>query len=792
MGGGDTAKDPSGKGDAATPHKYAGVVHPNLIYSRNPLHSASSPISLGKETIYFNRIQLLRLLLIRCNAFTMLKLYKQALVDATAAVEVSEGKSAQAYLHLGREYRRFLRIPEAVAAFDAAEGILRAIHLADLAGHPTITEDILPEPQSDADFWAQRGFRECDVQKLHLRREQFEASSFSTTGISVGVGVSRAGNTLDSAQEKDHNGERDSNGEKDDDEETDAGAPEEEADTRCLRLFGMTAGELAGWRHHAREARSVMAVQGHHALALPMHHAILTLLTRRIAEVRGGLLISIENALTIPLGLVGSLAPDWGFYVDFDFPTGIRHGHCGLAMLQPRHWGGYSGCVIYALGETLCCFFYFERTIMGAIKFGVHFHEVLTDVLRQALRQKANSTAVGAAFSSPGHVIANGQLNHSPAGSNELHTPTLKGSVLMNSATAHANRLVALNTLQTPPSTTWEAVHTTSLPDGRLVKASAFLHGAQTVYFALSEIPPVRLSAVEMLPALEYAGPLVLKKLSVVSKRYRAMVNYLPPPMFFGGERHAYPDYCTMGDGLSSPWVFRGGRAMTWRILLEATTPDHEEFRVVAGKANLEGAPRAILCIVTSAPMKVSGMVYYGDCRCPLLAIRESRMPFRSTLYFTTPNARGFANCRVDPRQHFTLSLTAGGLEEVLYCAHPHSDERGEGEVKGGEMGGGRGGVIRITQGSTGEDTGPSSDPNLLSNFVSRTYMKQFLFKRPARAGENNAGDAINGSATAAKLRIFPVGCCPLKKRTVMGEITFMPGADTLLLTAMAFCMIRW
>ncbi|CCW63411.1 unnamed protein product, partial [Phytomonas sp. EM1] len=699
----------------------------------------------------------------------MVKQYKKALGDAITAVAVSEGRSPQACFYLGREYRRFLQIPEAVAAFDAAEALLRGILRADRAGLTRLTADLLPEPTGDDDFWAQRG---------------------------------RRGGGGEGETEKEKEKEREKAKVKETEMEDAYAAAMEGGNARCLRLFGMSVAELAGWRRRASEARSVMAVQGHHTVAFPTHNAMLTLLSRRIATVRGGLVLSIENALPLPMHLLGCVAPDASFYVNFDFPATIENGHCGLAMLQPRKWGGYSGSVCYALGEKLCCFFYFERTMMGTIKFGVHFHDVLTDVLRRALRQTADATP----GIRTGHIAPPGS-GGAEGLSNPLDgrlTPTLKGSVLVSSAAAHASRLVALNALQTPPTTAWVSTHSAKLPDGRLVKASAYLHGNQTICFSLSEIPSVRVKDVELLPALEYAGPLVLKKLSAVSKHYREVVNQLPPPMFFGGERHAYPDYCAMGDGRSSPWVLREERPVKWRILFESRAAEREEFHII-GK---NSPPQAFLYIVTNAQTKVASTVYYGDCRCPLLAIRESRIPFKSTLYFTTPLGRTFASCSGDVQERFSLTLNVGGVEEVLYTAHLQPEggvlHRWEGLVGPfntlpANPSSITSGVLTLIANDEGAGSGMHcvhEDKSGMSGILPLTYAKQFSITRPARPNEAAAttptGSEIHSSNLMAKVRISPIGYYSLNKRAVVGEMTFMPGADTLLLTAMVFCMIRW
>lgn len=652
---------------------------------------------------YFNRTQVLRLLLIRCEAYSAMKQHNRALQDALNAVEVSEGQSAEAYFAVGREQRRQFNIVESASAFDTAEALLHSMQQAVAAGK-NVVGGWIQETVSEEDFWAERGYQMSEVRELGITQREYELqerathrdslsnsdslptspviSGSSWRGHGHGFEPSFAGNSgsmlevptslNDSATTLSFTGESFADG----------GVAGAGNYVRDLLQCGLSLNELAMWRRLSNESRALLAMRQSHTVPSTLLGATMTLLDRRISSVRGGLIISIENNLSVPLRFVGATAPDGLYHDTFSFPDVIAKTHCGVSMLHPRRWGGYSGGVCYELHEQLSCFFYFECPLLGSLKYGVRFVEHRASDLRRAFAEMYKETGIygieggtSSAIKSPLHTNsgAAGAHNGSRIGGNV----SIRGATTPL-ATTLASMNAARAAIRTPPSGIWLASHTAASASRRPIKATARLNGTQDIAFSLSEVLSVRLRSVELVPALEYVGAATLKKLSSVNHRYRELVNNLPPPMFYGAGRRSYPDYCVASDRYSSPWIVRDMQPVTWKLVFDGRLADQEEFSI----SDESDTQKHILCFSADAQTKVTGYVYFGDKRCLQYIIKESWIPFSNTLYISTPVGRTFASCVATNNQtQFTLSLTSSsgggnakggavkGGDDVLYSA---------------------------------------------------------------------------------------------------------------------------
>ncbi|GET89177.1 hypothetical protein, conserved [Leishmania tarentolae] len=674
---------------------------------------------------YFNRIQVLRLLLIRCEAYSVMKQHSRALQDALSAVEVSHGQSAEAYFAVGREQRRQFNIVESASAFDTAEALLYSMQQAIAAGK-NFVDGWIQEPVSEEDFWAERGYQMSEVRELGITRREYELQERAarhgtqsnpgsaplsplgrcqteplSSAISGGSSwrghghglepslVGASGSVLevptslnDSATTLSFTGENSVDG-------GNAGAG---SYVRDLLQCGMSLNEMAMWRRLANESRALLAMRQSHTVPSALLGPTMTLLDRRIGGARGGLIISLENNLNVPLRFVGAMVPD-GLYRDaFSFPDVIAKAHCGVSMLHQRGWGGYSGCVCYELHEQLSCFFYFECPLLGSLKYGVRLVEHRASDLRRAFTEMYKEVGIygidggttSSAIKSPPHTnsSAAGGLSDARIGANVsmrgATTPLTTTTASMNAARA---------AIRMPPAGTWIASQTAASALRLPIKATARLNGSQGIAFSLSEVLSVRLRSVELVPALEYAGASTLKKLSTVSHRYRELVNNLPPPMFYGMGRRSYPDYCVASDRYSSPWIVRDLQPITWKLVFDGRLADQEEFSI-SDESDMQ---KHILCFSADAQTKVTGYVYFGDKRCLQYIIKESWIPFSSTLYISTPVGRTFASCMATNNQtQFTLSLTntggggstkagtAKGGDDVMYSARKRMAPAGD------------------------------------------------------------------------------------------------------------------
>ncbi|CAJ1009150.1 hypothetical protein Q4I28_004464 [Leishmania naiffi] len=694
----------------------AAMASPSLVSSSNPIASLppGSAECLNKPH-HFNRTQVLRLLLIRCEAYSAMRQHNCALQDALNAVEVSEGQSAEAYFAVGREQRRQFNIVESARAFDTAEALLNSMQQAIAAGRHVV-DGWIQETVSE-DFWAERGYQMSEVRALGITQREYElqelagcrnglSNSGSAPSIPLGHGRTDPLNSLiSSSSGREHGrgvepscaGASGSQCEMSTslndcaasvtftgESGADGSAADAESYTCDMLQCGMSSNELAMWRRLSNESRALLAMRQSHTVPSTLLGATMTLLDRRLASIRGGLAVSLENNLSVPLRFVGAMAPDGLYHDAFSFPDFIDKAHCGISMLHPRGWGGYSGCVCYELHEHLSCFFYFECPLLGSLKYGVRFVDHRVSDLRRAFAEVYKETGVygieggttALAITPPPHPNSVTAGGHS--GSH------IGGGMLVRGATTPLTTTVAsMNAaraaIRTPPSGIWTASHTAASPSKRPIKATARLNGNQGIAFSLSEVLALRLRSVELLPALEYVGATTLKKMSYVSQRYRELVNNLPPPMFYGTGRRSYPDYCVASDRFNSPWIVRDVQPVTWKLVFDGRLADQEEFSISA-ESDMQ---KHILCFSADAQTKVTGYVYFGDKRCLQYIIKESWIPFSNTLYISTPVGRTFASCVATNNQtQFTMSLTsssgsggsgrggaAKGGDEMLYSA---------------------------------------------------------------------------------------------------------------------------
>ncbi|KAG5476952.1 hypothetical protein LSCM1_05285 [Leishmania martiniquensis] len=688
---------------SATMPSPAAAPGPSAIASLPP----GSAECLSKQH-YFNRTQVLRLLLIRCEAYSVMKQHSRALQDALNAVEVSQSQSAEAYFAVGREQRRLFNIAESASAFDTAEAMLRSMLQAMAAGKHVV-DGWIQETVAEEDFWAERGYQMWEVRQLGITRREYELQehgAYRTAPSSSGspppsplmsggsghwhgrgVEQSFAGTSASSFEMPTIPNGSATNISFIGEGGSDAGTSGAGSYARSLLQCGMSSNELAMWRRLANESRALLAMRQSHTVPSTLLGATMTLLDRRIAGFRGGLIISLENNLSAPLRFVGAVAPDGLYHDSFSFPDVITKAHCGVAMLHPRGWGGYSGCVCYELNERLSCFFYFECPLLGSLKCGVRFAEHRTSDLRRAYAEVYRETSVyGIEGGTTASAIAPPPLANSGTAGGRNGSDIGVGMSIRGATTPLTTTVASMNVaraaIRTPPSGTWVASHTTVSGTKRPMKATARLNGHQGIAFSVSEVLAVRLRSVELVPALEYVGAATLKKLSCVNHRYRELINNLPPPMFYCAGRRSYPDYCVASDRFSSPWIVRDVQPVTWKLVFDGRLADQEEFSI-SDESDMQ---KHILCFSADAQTKVTGYVYFGDKRCLQYIIKESWIPFSNTLYISTPVGRTFASCVATNNQtQFTLSLTssssgsggggnvrggaAKGSDDVLYSA---------------------------------------------------------------------------------------------------------------------------
>lgn len=809
--------------------------------------NAQQPQQTGRR-FTFNALQLVRLLLLRCEAYGFSKQHDKALVDARAAVDISQGQHPEAFFYMGRELRKLFRIEECVRAFEAGEAVMLAIARAYLSGSIKISDGVVQgTPVTDEEFWAMRGFQMSDIDRLSLvrssvenqealsLRQRQEAQKFPHAQVESGAG-SRLPNRVGSPvcpggsyksaltfpradfTETDNVPGGSSNvgghhrsaslrrtdssctvsstsNEDGSDELTRAfttivkGGPESET-TQSLQVFGMPPGEINMWRRRAKESRALHAMHRSHTIPAEVSSTMLLLLDRRISGVRCGIAVAIENSTSSPLRLVTLSSPDSSYNGNYSFARSIPVGHCGIGLLQPKSsWSGFSGTVVYEADESLCCFLYFDSSMVKAVRFGARFVRVRACDVERA--QTEGEPVTG---------------RHS---------------------TSAAGQSLALQALQNP---SYSAIHASPLTtSSQHAKVSCYLYGAQTLFFSLTQTLPVYLRSVELLTALEFAGPIALKKLSAVSRRYRDLVNSLPPPLLYGGSRHVYPDYCIAQDCVSSPWTVRDKEAITWRLVYEGRVFDKDEFVIVDDS---DQGSHAIFCVTADVHTRMVSTFYYGDRRCPQLQVKESWMPFSSTRYLVTPLGRtlGMVSqnttqgqctltlnsfCEKDETPFYTArrresmpSNNGGGASGGAFSSNspptrlgihaPASASEGgvSGQGQGRSMGLGTpsGSRTTIATGKLGDPSGNRGGNTPIQGNTSR--IEHYSIWRPQRVSGastalSSAAHTNHGADVVAELSVLSPGNQPLMKGVVLGHAKLLPGADALLVCTMLFCIVR-
>lgn len=660
----------------------------------NPLsmedtNSGGSDVVAGKGVRHqFNAIQVLRLLLYRAECLSLLKEHEAALADSLAALEVSQGQDPEAYFMAGREYKKLLRMNEAVQAFDTGEALLRSIsqaaaqHSSRLtqAGSGTYNSNFdsyaalvyynntnfistgktpaEQQEEEDADYWSMRGFTLEEVRKLNITKQDLDiveehaaakrAASHHGGGNTNNHSHSHSNNTsgrgltsptalhspLGSTDDVNASGLFAS----------DASNPGNQyRDEIIFQNYGFSVSELSMWSQMSKESKALVDMRVSHTVHSSVLPTALTLLDQRLTNARGGLIFSIDNNTTGEFQLIGCSPGDFQCAYHFFFPERILPGSSGLALLHASSsWSGYSGVACYELAPRLCCFFYFDNPMIGGVKVGTRFCTLPAGEVRRAFR------AV-----------------HGPASlpkSMNYHQQSNRGQDT-NGTNAEQIREAANRAVRLPPSASWTATHTATTARGRNIQAGCSLQESMTssnrfVFFYVCEMSSVRLRPVELLAAIDYGGAQVLKKLSATNQRFRSLVNHLPPPLFYDyGSRWSYPDYVLPVDRVLSPWTVHDRDPVRWRLYFDVRHFDREDFIFYNEHPN---STQPILHISADIQSRVACTVSYGDKRRPLMQVKESWVPFSNTLYLQTPMSRTFASVHNDTTQN-TFRLTLGG-----------------------------------------------------------------------------------------------------------------------------------
>ncbi|EPY31469.1 hypothetical protein STCU_03440, partial [Strigomonas culicis] len=630
----------------------------------------------------FNAIQVLRLLLYRAECLSLLKEHEAALADSLAALEVSQGQDPAAYFMAGREYKKLLRMNDAVQSFDTGEALLRSIsqaaaaHAAGLtqSGSSTYTGSFdsyaalvyynnaafgttkTPaerQQEEEADYWSMRGFtleevrrRQITRQDLALQEEHAAVKRAAGQGAGAGATQTASGGSAQAAHTPlatpDPMAEESAN----------YGAlltsdptnpSNQYRDEIIFQNYGFSISELAMWSQLSKESKALVDMRVSHTVNSAVLPTALTLLDQRLSSARGGLIFAIDNTTNNEFQLIGCSPGDFQCAYHFFFPERILPGSSGLALLHSSStWSGYAGVACYELGPRLCCFFYFDNPMIGAVKIGTRFCALPASEVRRAFR------AVHGAASLPKSM--------------NYHQQSGRGHDI-NATNAEQIREAATRAVRLPAITTWTASHTATTGRGCTIQAGCNLQESPSTsnrfaFFHVCEMASVRLRPVELLSALDYGGAQVLKKLSATNQRFRNLVNRQPPTLFYdSGSRWSYPDYVLPGDRVLSPWTVHDREPVRWRLYFDARHLDREEFVFCSEQSN--GA-QPILHVSAEVQSRVACTFSYGDRRRPLLQVKESWVPFSNTLYLQTPMSRTFASLHNDTTQN-AFRLTLGG-----------------------------------------------------------------------------------------------------------------------------------
>eukprot|EP00796_Vickermania_ingenoplastis_P003839 gene3839-2719_t len=824
---------PSRRGD----RRVTGVVHGAVVSSAATSTTDIPAVSVSRQAPQkgwdgYNAIQMERLLLLRSDAYAMTSAHEKSLKDAQAAVGVSGGQSPFAYYAVGRQHRYMWAIEEAIVAFDTAEGLVASVtqaylkvrgasehynwsssHCMDLA-----VWNRKNAVMSDEDFWAAHGFSPQEVEELGLSRAEFELQqtellrSREEHRWRQGVGASAAAATpLASGNPQPNTSSRTSSPHSPDGGTAAASssgavtspAPDEAlSDLELMALFGMDSNELMVWRKLATECKALMAVNVSQTIPSSSYDAALTTLNPKVTAVRTGTIIAIENSCASqPLRFVGAVLNGAGHLAGYTFPQQVDKGHVGLVLLQSTSWSGFHGSLCFEMDHQLCCFLYFDVPVLASKKVGVRLLEHSSADLKLGFDE------------------LNGEATTTTT------TPVARPAPRIAATTA------AVRAVKIPPSSVW-LPSTTANSARRRVKVLGTVADSRVVHFVVAEIPAVPLTPVDLLPALEYAGPAALKKLSAVSRSYREVVNHLPPHMFGSAQRQtAYPDYLLCMDRYSSPWVVRDRSAVNFKITTETRSVERVEYSLI-DVAN----PTQTVMWISSETQSRDGTVMFGDPqhRKILTHVRDHWGLFvNSVFYCESPLGNHFASIACNPQGHFTFTFNGYGAkpEQIMYTARkhrtsqvhagrvagqgvhvdPNSNATGavrgivSGTVTNNSGGGGGGGasayapnptpsrVVNASPGAsaTGGGTGSANATGATSGVTHQEVYSVWRPKQQCGAALINCPpqNTNSGEEFIAELVVLP---STLGRRSPVAELKLYPGADALLVTMLAYVMLRW
>ncbi|KAG8341582.1 hypothetical protein ERJ75_000213900 [Trypanosoma vivax] len=515
--------------------------------------------------------------------------------------------------------------------------------------------------------------------------------------------------------------------------------------------------DMEKWGRFSREARALLTVQTSHMLPINSAQTTLPIMARHIDSTRNGIVACIQNTTNFTFRLVGCSSPMTDFHSGTRFPPTILPGHCGVALLEPRSWRGYVGYICYQVSKSgMCCFFLLENSLFGSTRCGVLFES--------------------------------GWFGDGCEG-----TPHTRKT---HSTLTHISKFII------PPSNRWHAISATTFTKDVLLKAWGSIRGGARVFvFTVATVMSVNLQAVELLAALEFAGPVVLKKLSAVSRRYRELVNNLPPTMFFGSDRVSYPDYCLHSDRFSSPWVVRDKIPVKWLFIFDGQQSGREVCIVTDSTE-----PQNIILIfswVKDGSMNV--FVHYGSCRTQLARISSGWIPFDSTLYISTPSDRIFATCFTGRASQLTLSWGSGGskskpadIEYVLsrkafqWNESPHlKNGSPSSSVQSSVTSPRRVDPASLGRTSTGSTNRGSWSHRVQGRAARSVPSEVYSVHRAQKIVDTSASaDVKDDKDVVADIVVFhPLPSTP-QKGTVVGEVTLYNGGDALLLSLMTFCRL--
>lgn len=336
------------------------------------------------------------------------------------------------------------------------------------------------------------------------------------------------------------------------------------SDAELLSLLGMDQYELSIWRRHADECRALLAVNISQTIPTTSFSAALTTLWPKVESVRNGVIVAIENSSHETMCFVGATFNGGGHLEGYTCPPVIPKDHTGIVLLQTTSWSGYHGTLCFELENSLCCFFYFDIPMLSSKKVGVRLLEHRAADLRLAFDEangEANkgvgvSAAATSSIFSSGNVASTTSRPDSRQGSSHLSTldssdtsphysplhihsspspmpsTTRVPNTRMHSpARREAATLAGLQAVKIPSQSVWLSAHSAH-SSHRHVKVFGKASEGRLVHFVVAEVPSSPLQPIDLITALEYAGPEALKKLSVVNRACRTLVNHFPPLLF--------------------------------------------------------------------------------------------------------------------------------------------------------------------------------------------------------------------------------------------------------------------